>query len=382
MRKTALFASCVGLTLFASACTDPVTAPAEPAESASLAAPSFSAAIADDVGTQRLQLSLPGTDVMTDQYVFDACASAINGSDYACAPTQLVDFYLNSFYSALAAEPANTILLYSLSADLIPTYDALFFQTAATPQYFGYNGEYSDVMMETERDIKRFWDIPSSDIQVLGMHGSMLLDAARVARVYRLFGYPAATANAFAAQIRDALLSSVVWNGGDHPFLTYNAFASGSKKIVMGDGVLDFYAQVGYADVAPQAIFAHEFAHQIQFANGYFQDDYSAGWDAPEQTRYTEMMADAYAAYYMTHKRGLAMNKHRVAQFVQVFFETGDCSFSSSGHHGTPNQRTKAAQFGFDIADSTQKKGHIMGAEEFYQLFMDAFPGMILPDAS
>ena len=60
-------------------------------------------------------------------------------------------------------------------------------------------------------------------------------------------------------------------------------------------------------------------------------------------TRYTELMADAYSAYYLTHKRGAAMNRHRVAGFLEVFYQIGDCAYTNNGHHGTPNQRMNAA---------------------------------------
>ena len=109
-----------------------------------------------------------------------------------------------------------------------------------------------------------------------------------------------------------------------------------------GDGILAGYGAVGFGDVAPQAIYAHEFAHHIQNQNDYFNDPLATQGDPPEQTRYTELMADAYSAYYLTHKRGATMNRKRVEQFLQVFFQIGDCAFDNPGHHGTPNQRMAA----------------------------------------
>jgi len=152
-----------------------------------------------------------------------------------------------------------------------------------------------------------------------------------------------------------------------------------ADKIVMGDGILEAYASIGFGDVAPQAIFAHEFAHQIQFENEYFDD--LGKVSSAERTRYTELMADAMAAYYLTHKRGGAMNQKRVEQFLEVFYEIGDCAFTSSGHHGTPNQRLAAAEFGFRLAADAQKQGHILTAEEFHTLFQAYYPTLIAPDA-
>jgi hypothetical protein len=92
-------------------------------------------------------------------------------------------------------------------------------------------------------------------------------------------------------------------------------------------------------------------------------------------------MADAMAAYYLTHKRGGTMNRKRVEQFLEVFFQIGDCAFSNDGHHGTPNQRMAAAQLGFDVADQARKQGHILTSEQFHDLFVEAYPDLVAPDA-
>jgi len=126
----------------------------------------------------------------------------------------------------------------------------------------------------------------------------------------------------------------------------------------------------------------HEFAHHIQYENGYFEDEYATTGSAAEQTRYTELMADAMSAYFLTHKRGLALNEKRVAQFLEVFYQIGDCGFTSSGHHGTPNQRMAAAQFGFDLAKEALKQGQILTSEQVYQRFLAAYPSIIAPDAN
>ena len=41
-------------------------------------------------------------------------------------------------------------------------------------------------------------------------------------------------------------------------------------KIVMGDGIMEAYAKLGFRTNADRLILAHEYGHQIQFANGYF----------------------------------------------------------------------------------------------------------------
>ena len=93
-------------------------------------------------------------------------------------------------------------------------------------------------------------------------------------------------------------------------------------------------------------------------------------------------MADAMAGYYLTHSRGAAMNRKRVEQFLEVFFQVGDCAFVDPGHHGTPNQRMAAARFGFDVADQAHKQGHILTSEQFHDLFVAVYPQLIAPDAT
>jgi hypothetical protein len=314
---------------------------------------------------------------------------AINPGDYVCSDEQSP--VVQALFAELAptlADPAEAGRLFEmldLGADILPTYEAIYFQTPATPQYYGYDGDFTKAINKTERDIKRFWDIPSSHIQVVAMHGTMLLDQERTARTYvEVFGIPEAVAEEWAKALADSLAASPTMNGGDYAYFTFNAVSARGQgfedKIVMGDGILEMYARIGYGDVAPQAIFAHEFAHQIQFENEYFED-LGPEVSPAEETRYTELMADAMAAYYLTHKRGGTLNAKRVAQFLQVFYQIGDCAFDDPGHHGTPNQRLAAAQFGFRLADEAQKQGHILSSEEFHDLFLAYYPNIIAPDA-
>jgi predicted metalloprotease len=138
-----------------------------------------------------------------------------------------------------------------------------------------------------------------------------------------------------------------------------------------------------FNDVALPAVFAHEFGHHIQYERGYF-DDLPPGPDPnnvsdAEFTRYTELMADTFSAYYLTHSRGAALNRKRVAEFLEVFFQIGDCQFTSAGHHGTPIQRMRAATFGFNVADQAHKQGHILTAAQFHALFVANYTSFVAP---
>jgi hypothetical protein len=266
----------------------------------------------------------------------------------------------------------------------LPLLDALYFNNSSDNQYFGVNGEYTHVMNKTFKDLKRFWNIQSDDIVLAGMHGSMMLDKDKVIRVYTTeFGFSPALAAEIADYVLVLLNTFPEYKNGDHPIFTFNAFAlegfdlpsygQVADKIVMGDGLLEAYTAIGYGDVAPQTILAHEYGHHIQFQLGLFTDEFSA-----EATRRTELMADAYSAYYLSHARGASMQWKRVQQFLQVSFNSGDCGFASPAHHGTPTQRMAASEWGYTLANNAQKQGHILTAQQFAVLFDAALPELVL----
>lgn len=391
MRKTHLLGICLAVGVAAAACQEQLTeAPQDYAETSGALSTIAGADV--DVGHP----SLPAGTRVSDQYVADIARRAIDPGDYQCQLPTIIDFYLSDQLSPIVDE--NTTAFIQLFfppdqgglffADQVATLDALL-QTEETPQFFGFDGEYTKVVTKTERDVKRFWDIPSDDIQLIGMHGTVLLDTDRMATVYEgFFGLSPADSELRAFLLQGVMESLESVNGGNHPIFTFNAVAAtgfGPDKIIMGDGVLAAYDELGFGKVAPQSIYAHEFAHHIQFENGYLDDPIPsfdpAGPDEAEETRYFELMADAYAAYYLTHARGGTLRQKRVTQFLEVYFSIGDCSFANPGHHGTPAQRLAAARFGFDVADQAQKQGHILGADEFHDLFVAEYPNLIAPDA-
>lgn len=391
LRRTLALGSCVATALVVVGCQDQISGAVAPSAAVS-GAPSLSVAQLEAEASP-----LAGFRAVTDESVLpsDAVASdleftseadrAINPADYVCSSASPINSWIGSAISTtLTAERSNFFVLYNRSADLIPTYEALYFQTTATPQYFGYVGGFDKAIAKVEGKVKGFWDIPT-DIQVLAMHGGVLLDTARTAKTYRLLGLKAGTAAQWADTISKTLAVSTTMAGGNHPYWTFNAVSFKStdptigKKIVMGDGILEGYAALGYGDVAPQAIFAHEFAHQIQFAHGYGLP--RTKFTAPERTRYNELMADAMAAYYLTHARGETLRQKRVEEFLSVFYQIGDCAFTNSGHHGTPNQRLASARFGFKVANEFQKQGHILSSQEFFERWSAEYPTIIAPDA-
>jgi hypothetical protein len=387
MSRHLVVASCLAFALGAAACQDQSTAPTSPTIT-----PRYTES---DAAAPRL--ALPPSSQLVDR--LDAVDRIINPNDYTCDPsTPVMDWFTTEALNVFTQEPNIFFDLFlGLAADQIPAANAVFLETEATPQFFGYTGEFTRRLQRTERDVKRFWDISSDDIQLIGMHGTMLLDADRVARTYQAafevapgVPVPPELAQQLADQVRADIQASQTLNGGNHPLFSFNSFAVSSfggttaDKIVIGDGILEGFDVVGFGDVAPKAIYAHEFSHHIQFQHGYNTEDIpgSANPDAAERNRYNELMADAMAGYYLTHKRGAGFHRRRVEEFLQVFFQIGDCAFNTPTHHGTPNQRMAAARFGFGVADEAQKQGHILSSQDFHDLFVTAFPTIIAPDAT
>jgi hypothetical protein len=214
-----------------------------------------------------------------------------------------------------------------------------------------------------------------------------MLDADLNYRVFTIVYRQPAAQSRVSADLVAKELNSPALGYGDLPGFTFNAYAAPGedlpgygrtpKRIVIGDGVLDGFAKVGLGDVAPQAILAHEFGHQIQYTNGLM----STSLPAPEASRWAELMADSFSSYYLTHAHGEAIQWKRVRQFGEMFYQTGDCGFTSNVHHGTPNQRLNSALWAYGIANSARPQGKVLPAMTFYNLFAAHYPTLIAPDA-
>ena len=341
---------------------------------------------------RQLQASLPaGTEeklkqplallLKTDPQFRDVARRALAVEPSACDGNTALNQWLGHELSGWNAEVFGYVRRYAM-LDL-PAYDALVFENSSAAQSFGLNGEYTQRLTKTFKDLRRFWNIQSTGMVLAAMHGSMLQDRSKVARTYvAVFEVPPRTAEILADIVVELTNLVPQYRGGNHPIFTFNAFALEGfdfppygvipNKIVMGDGILTAYTGIGYGDVAPQAILAHEFGHQVQFQLGVF-----GSVTSPEATRRTELMADAYSAYYLSHARGAAMQWKRVQEFLQVFFNIGDCAFTNNGHHGTPTQRMAAAQWAYNLANDAQRQGQILPAQEFTRLFEAQLPKIV-----
>ena len=251
------------------------------------------------------------------------------------------------------------------------------------PQYFGNKGQYTQYVNNRVRSLEKFWNMPN-EISVRGQHNETLNDRDAMISVfssiwYANYGWSPKEIEYFSdIIIRNNANSDVL---PESPIAASDGFAwdlngylgyDDLEVIVLGDGLVELVASVGTEDkIGWTTILSHEWAHHIQFNNGYLDGyDDEFGWNSPESTRAGELEADFMASYYMTHKRGATYNWKRIEQYLVNFFQIGDCGFRSSGHHGTPLQRLEASRLGHELAASAQKKGKILSAKEVHNAFI------------
>lgn len=324
---------------------------------------------------------------LVDDPVRDALIAAIDPTQYECSSaTPAVVAAILPDTSAWTFEQRLAVL-HVLLFDMA-LMDAVYLPQTG-PYTFGASGRFTNQVTRTIRDLKNFWDIPSGDVELVPAHGRSMLDPEMNYRVFTvLYGFDPA-ASRVSADLVAHELNSATLGYGDLPIFTFNAYAApggedipgygkSPRRIAFGDGVLDGFARVGLGDVAPQAILAHEFGHQVQYSDGLMRTDLPA----PEASRWAELMADAFSAYYLTHARGAAMNWHRVQEFGEMFYQLGDCGFTAAGHHGTPNQRMRSALWAYGVADAARPQGWILPSRSFYDQFAAAYPQLIAPDAT
>lgn len=362
-----------------------------------------------------------GTDTVWRDTLNAAIERAINPDDYECiSPNEFGVWVDQQFVEILSLgfptlEILNGLGVFSWAGD-----STLLFDNDASDEYIGVNGEYTREQIKRHKDNRRFWDVYTDDILLMGMHGASIGDDQRMLPFLDFAlgappGFPVPDdelSQYFLSVAQATILGGVadlgpffgaplgtgccdfdlpgIPSGYDNPMLTLNAFAFSDggieiipgfglipDKIVMGEGILEGLDAIGLGRNAPDFVHAHEFAHHVQFEINAFQSSLPT---QPERTRRTELMADAFAAYYSSHARGATFQAKNFADVMAAASVVGDCQFASNGHHGTPNQRGAAALWGGDVATSAKKQGHIKPSLDMLDLFDDELPILVAPD--
>lgn len=299
--------------------------------------------------------------------------AAINPDDYVCEQGAITDWFIDIFESS---DPASLDVLFGTAALDWPLVYKLFFDEDDSDEYIGVNGAYTREHLKRQRDLINFWDVPLDEVGLYGMHGAVIADDAKMVPVVEfMFGVPTSIAQLIVDDVQ-AVIESDPTIGYDWPVFSFNAVAFGPDplKIVMGDGLIEFFEDIGLANSGLDVVYAHEVAHHVQ---GYLNE---FGPPEPEETRRTELMADAFSVYYLVHARGAAYNEKRATDTFEASFIAGDCQFDSPGHHGTPNQRMAAAEWGAELAQD-RPRGKIKSAVHMVALFDAQLPTIVAPDA-
>lgn len=317
----------------------------------------------------------------------NATGKVINPDDYDCGPTKL-DTYVDSI---LANVDSGNLFLLSLLGGLdIPTYDAILF---GKPKGADYQllPAYKTSLTTTFTAAQNFWDVQLNNVQLMAMHGDVMTDENRVAAtVEYMYGVGPADATDIARDIISIVKSDPGLKNGKNPLFTLNAFAFTGEgdpdpvirklkdKMVFGDGILKALKALGLNKVGPKAVLGHEMAHHVQYEDDLFDSDLTGA----EATRRTELMADAFGTYFVTHKKGLGFNPNQVLQTQQSFYDVGDCSFDSDGHHGTPNQRRAASAWGAAVVAYSNNPNKVLPSLKLDAKFEKALPQLVKPDAA
>lgn len=319
--------------------------------------------------------------------VEQAVARAIDPSQYECQPTAFSD-YVDSLLADVDLGTLLTLLI--LGVLDYPTYDALLFGTPDNKQDYGLPRDYTVPVTQAVTKSQKFWDVDLSDVQTMAMQNDMLADHARMARVIGVL-FPADTPEDSARTatiLMDMIETAPGLDGGRNPIFTLNAFAFTAEgetspvfqglpdKVVFGEGMASALDVLGVGATGAKAVIGHEMAHHVQYEQGYFDSPLTG----PEATRRTELMADTFGTYFVAHKRGLNLAGSRLDQAEQTFYEVGDCSFTSNGHHGTPNQRRKASVWGGELARTAPPPFRVH-SDRLYTRFERQLPTFLLPDA-
>ncbi|MEV5010876.1 MULTISPECIES: hypothetical protein [unclassified Streptomyces] len=170
--------------------------------------------------------------------------SAINSADYQCRRTALGN-YADHLLDGIK-NPDVSLVLNFLGVFNLPAFDSLLFGSESKSNAFGVDGEYTNKLTSEMKNLKRFWDIPSDDIQLVPMHGGDLFSSPERLAPVVSFAYGTSPENSLL--LASALIDMPALQGGNNPMFTFNAFAfseQGSPEslgipdsIIMGDGIL------------------------------------------------------------------------------------------------------------------------------------------------
>jgi hypothetical protein len=234
---------------------------------------------------------------------------------------------------------------------------------------------------------QKFWDVSLANITLLPMTAkSFTDDEVMVPAVEWMLEVNTTEAQRIIDVVQEAMLKYPAI-GSQFPMWSLNAMALGSDPtmpsefvnvpaVLMGDGFTMFLRSYRLAEAGADFVLFHELGHHLQFGMN-ISEFYQDGMDP---ARYVELLADSYAAYFAHHPRGATFQTKRILQASQTAFSIGDCYLNETGHHGTPNQRSKAVLFAAKLIDNSKEKGKKLKAAEFKAEFDAVYRSIVAPD--
>jgi len=292
-------------------------------------------------------------------------------------PCESTDFgdVISTYFEDLLQDPYFDFVLLSYYLELNRKYVTFY----VGENYYGENGEFNQLAKKRIRELKKFWNL-DREIYLNGQHTASLNDRETLTDMIESFDRTVRNrTEAYAKADLLLQMNAQSPNFPENPYFAFDAFTKSNGLLVIGDGLLESLSETGINEnIAFTAILAHEWWHQAQF-------EYDQEWDfidqlsnASEVARFSELEADFAAAYFLTHKRGATYNWKRIEDFFKLSFNVGDCLINSDNHHGTPGQRLAAAEFGYQLAASAQKKGFILSPSEVHYAFLEIYNDLIL----
>ncbi|MBL1209968.1 neutral zinc metallopeptidase [Geminocystis sp. GBBB08] len=126
---------------------------------------------------------------------------------------------------------------------------------------------------------------------------------------------------------------------GCAPMIAMNAFyCKLDHSIYISTDMVKFAYR--YGDAALAYIIGHEYAHAMQNAYGFNQNN----------SHITELQADCLSGFYMKAVPNIVFDQRDIREIQALAYSIGDHNVWSRQHHGTPPQRLKAVTIGMSAS--------------------------------
>lgn len=291
-------------------------------------------------------------------------------------PCESTDFaeILSGYFENLLNDPAFDLGLLNYYLDLNRKYVTHYHGE----NYYGENAEFNKLAEKRIRELTKFWEL-NREIRLNGQHTSFLNDREILTDMIESFDRT--VRNRTEAYAKADLLLQINEespNFPENPYFAFDGFTKSNGLLVIGDGLVKSIMDTGIdGELAFTAILAHEWWHQAQFEHEDTWDYVDQLSNPAEISIFSELEADFAAAYFLAHKRGATYNWKRIEEYFRLSFNVGDCLIGSMDHHGTPGQRLKAAELGYELAASAQKKGFILSPPEVHVAFVSLYENVL-----